>query len=224
MTTTFGDLIIAVLGATRQNRSKTAISDTDDTRWIADRLDEEFQRICGLKPFEVDTNATITLPASTRLVSGPAGVPLSRFYDWSWRINNAAGDIKLDQVTLEYIVNAHPDYETAEADQPEVVYLEGSSLGVYPLLKAGAASLTIQGIYPAMYTAGTWSTTFPFADQGNELLCAKKFAQYRYEKRKGLGSWEDTYDEYETAMGLLKVEYARAKRQGTKGYRRFYNG
>lgn len=221
MTTTLGNLIVKTLRATKQNPNKTALSEFDNTQWLADRLNEAFQFIYELKPFEVEVNGTITIPPSTRLLNGPAGIDLHRIYDWSWRLDDPDRDIKIYQVTREYVVNAHPDFEHLEAELPQEVYLEGGQIGIRPLLKAGSENKTLQFTYPGMYTDAIWSSTFPFADNSNELKYALKYAQARYEFKKGDGNAELTWDEANTLKGLLKVDYARTKRQGKKGYRRF---
>lgn len=222
MADTLGAMTVRILRMTGQNPNKTGLADTDDTQWVADRINEAMQYLFNLKPFEIDLNGSITLPASTRLMDGPAGLDLYRIYDWSWRVNQTTGDVKINPVTQEFIVNSFPLYESNEGDYPEYVYLEGGQVGFYPLLKSSSASQIIQFIYPSMQSRLTdWASTFPFEDNTEELLYCETYTKLEYEIYKGLGDPDETRDKLLTLKGILKVKYARAKRQGLKRYRRF---
>lgn len=211
-----------VLRATQQRCDKTSFSNNDDTNYIVDRINDALGALYALKGTEIDADGSVSIVASTRRVAGPVGLDLSRIYDWSFRLNNADGDIPLPVVTKEFIVRTYPLYETFEAAQPEMVYIDNNQLGVYPLLEAGASTLTLQFSYPAQLVKLTTTTaTFPFQDRSPEMDYIKLDAQFRYEAFKGLGIPELTMQLKDDLWAGLVAKNAKLKRQGFTGYRRY---
>ncbi len=224
MVDTLLDVTKEVLRATHQTVSITSFSDTNDTNWIVDRINDALNTIYDLKPTQVDLDGSVTLAASTRTVSPPTGLDIYRIYNWSYRINDSDGDIDLDFVTKEFIVTTFPEYETYEAEQPSYVYYDGNSLAFYPLLKAGSTALTIQFSYPAQFIKLTSPTDiFPFADRSTEMAYIKLCAQRDYEVDKGLGQPGVTQSKIDEKWGIIVAKYQKGKRVGFKGYRRYTN-
>lgn len=221
MADTLLDVVNEVLRATQQ-RVKTSFSNNDDTNYIVDRINDGLQAIYDLTPDTLDTNGTITITPSTRLFNGPASLDVANIYDWSFRIDNIDGDIKVSHVPKEYIISTYPQYETHEADKPLYVYQEGGQLGIYPLLEAGASNLTLQFIYPAAYSKLITTTdTFPFEDRSIEMKYVKAYAQMRYEVFKGLGQPALTMQFLDDLWAMLHGKYTKTKRKGFVGYRRY---
>lgn len=219
MAETLLDVVKRILRVSGQNPSKTTFSDSDDTQWVVDRINEALKWIYSKNPTVVDTHSGITLPPSTRRVAVPAGVDIYKIYDWSFRINGTP-DIALEVVSLEFITNHFENFETEEAEKPSFVYLDGGQLGFYPMVAAGSASKTIQFIYPALNSRlNSVSSTFPFPDESDEIFYCEKYAQYRYELYKGLGQPLDTANEVTSLKARLSARYARNKRIGFKPYR-----
>lgn len=215
-------VINEVLRATQQRPNKTAVSDTDSTAFILDKLNEALENIYGMSPTGIDVDATLTLPASTRTVAIASGLDPYRIYDWSWAISKVTGDTELEQVTEQYIQDRYPDYETGDAAEPRLVYFSGGEAAFYPLLEAGASSLTIQYKYPTQFVKLAAATdTFPFPDRSDEMAYIKFYAQAEYEIEKGLGAPDYTLEKAATKRARLKGKYARGKRIGFKGYRRY---
>lgn len=209
-----------ILRATQQRCDKTAFSNNDDTNYIVDRINDALEDLYTLKPTDIDTDGSVTITASTRVFNGPSGLELNRIYDWSFRLNNADGDIRLPVVTKEYIVTTFPQYESFEASQPQYVYIDNDQIAVYPLLEAGASSLTLQFSYPAQLTKLTNTTaTFPFPDRSDEMRYIKLTTQFEYEVFKGLGQPAATMEARDNVWARCVAKYARLKRQGFKGYR-----
>jgi hypothetical protein len=220
MAITLLEVVNEILRATQQRCDKTAFSNNDDTNYIVDRVNDGLEDIYNLSPTEVDANGTVTIAASTRTVSGPAGLELNRIYDWSFRLNDSDGDIPMDVVTKEYIVNRFPLFETEEAETPQYVYIDNNTIAVYPLLAAGSSSLTLQFSYPANMTKLTTTTaTFPFQDRSDELRYIKLNAQFEYEVFKGLGNPGVTQDKKDGLWARMVAKNAKLKRQGFIGYR-----
>jgi hypothetical protein len=219
------DTLLAVVQETlraTQQRTQSAFSDSNDTNFIVDRINDALDKVYSLKGPEIDVDGSTTITASTRTFAGPTGLDLSRIYDWSFRINNAAGDIPVEAVTKEYIVENYPLFESEEADVPQFVYIDGITLAVYPLLTTGASSLTLQYIYPANLTKLTLVTdVLPFKDRSSEMSYIKLFAKYKYEVFKGLGQPMDTFQDMDNVWATLVAKQARLKKQGFTGYRRY---
>lgn len=211
-----------ILRATQQRCDKTAFSNNDDTNFLVDRINDALEEVYNLKGTEIDADGTITITASTRKFNGPSGLDLSRIYDWSFRLNDADGDIPISVVTKEYIVRTFPLYESQEAELPQYVYIDNNQVAVYPLLETGAASLTLQFSYPAQLTKLTTTTaTFPFQDRSEEMRFLKLSAQFDYEVFKGLGQPAVTLEKKDGIWARMVAKKARLKRQGFTGYRRY---
>src|SRR3982750_2896864 len=169
MADTLLNVVNEILRATQQ-RQQTAFSDNNDTNFIVDRVNDALEDVYNLKGTQIDVDGTATIPASTRKLTGPVGLDLTRIYDWSFRLNNATGDIPIQVLTKEYVVETFPLYESQEGPQPQYVYIDNNQLAVYPLLAAGSASLTLQFSYPSQFTKLTLiSATFPFNDRSSEM-------------------------------------------------------
>lgn len=221
MADTLLNVVNEILRATQQ-RQQTAFSDSNDTNYIVDRVNDALEDVYNLKGTQIDADGTATIPASTRKLTGPVGLDLTRIYDWSFRLNGAAGDIPIQVLTKEYVVETFPLYESQEAPQPQYVYIDNNQLAVYPLLAAGSASLTLQFSYPAQLTKLTATTaTFPFNDRSSEMRYIKASAQFDYEVFKALGQPGVTQEKKDTAWARVVAQNARLKRQGFKGYRRY---
>jgi len=216
------DVVKKVLRACKKNTSITAFSDNDDSQYIVDRINEALQDIYSLRGTEIQADSSFTVTPSTRTYNVIAGLDLDRIFDWSVRINDPDGDIPLQVVTKQYIVDRYPLYETFEWDQPQYVYIDNNKLAVYPLLKAGSANLTIQFSYPAQPTEKTTTTaTFPWPDMSYELTYIKKYAQYKYELSKGIGQPLDTAQDMEAAWAILTAKFTKQQRPRFIGYRRY---
>jgi hypothetical protein len=223
MADTLLSVINEILVATQQ-REKTAFSANDDTRYLIDRVNDALNDIYTLCPETIDANGTITITPSTRLFNGPSGLDVNQIYEWSFRIDDTEGDIEVSHVPKSFIVSNYPTYETEESDQPIYVYQEGTQLGIYPLLNAGASNLTLQFIYPSPLVKLTTTTdTFPFQDRSIEMKYIKAYAQLRYEIFKGLGQPAYTMQVVEDAWATLVGSYASTKQVGFIGYRRYGN-
>ena len=216
------DITNEVLRATGQRANKTAFAETDSTSYIRDRINDALDLIYGLRPFQIKTAGSITLPASTRTVSGPLGLDISRIDKDSFRIHNSAGDIPLAYVTDDYIRQNYPSFETKEAEEPRYVYFDGADLAFHPLLKAGASSLTIQFDYWTQFTKLTATdATVPFEERSDEMRFIKLYAQMRYEIHKGLGQPGVTNDDVKDVKAKLVAKYAKTKKVGFTGNRRY---
>lgn len=219
------DVINEVMTATFQRNNKTAISNTDSSAFFLDKINDALQNIYNWCPTAIDVDATLTLPASTRTVSIATGVDINRVYKNLWRINDSAGDIPLELVSEEFIITQKPLYETEEALKPQYVYYSNGNAAFYPLLKTGQSSLTIQYKYPTQFTKLEATTdTFPFPDRSEEKTYIKLFAQYHYEKLKGLGDPDSTYMDMVDVKHILKARYAKLKRVGITSHRRYGDG
>lgn len=226
MADTLLDVVKEVLRATQQ-RQQTTFSDNNDTNYLVDRINDALEDIYALKGTEIDADGTITITPSVRKFNGPAGLELTRIYDWSFRLNDAAGDIPMDVVTKETIVENFPLYESQEAEKPQYVYIDNNQIAVYPLLEAGASNLTLQFSYPAQMTKLTLTTaTFPFQDRSDEMRYIKKRAQAEYEVWKALQNPGFTIDSglpgsVNGIWARMVAKKARLKKQGFQGYRRY---
>lgn len=210
-----------ILRATGQ-RTVSVFADTNSSNWLVDRYNEAIHYLNGLNPTPVDVGGALTLPASTRTLTKPTGLDLYRIYDWSWRINDSAGDIPLSFVTYEFILRNYPLFESEEADKPKHVYFDGDAIAFYPLLKTGSSSLTIQFKYPAMMTRLSATTDMvPFEENSDESNFCEYYCRYEYEVWKGLGNPANTGAKLDDLDGKLAGKYARARRQGLQGYRRY---
>lgn len=222
MADTLISVINDVLMATGQRGNKTAIAATDSTEYIRDRLNDGLEEVYRLEPFTVDASGTVTITPSTRTFSGPSATELENIHAWSLRINDSAGDIPVDLVTEQWIVENFPGFEADEADKPLYVYFTNGLIGVYPLLTAGASNLTLQFQYSTQFVKLTsTSATFPFQDRSDELRFIKLFAQLKYEVYKGLGQPGVTNEEMEAVWSRLKAKAAKSKRFGFKANRRY---
>ncbi len=215
-------IVNEVLRATQQRCDKTSFSNNDDTNYIVDRVNDALEDIYALKGTEIDTDGTITVTAATRKFNAPADTDPSRIYDWSFRINDADGDIKLEVVTRQFITENFPLFETEEADVPKYVYIDNVQIAVYPLLTTGASSLTMQFTYPAQFVKLTTTTaTFPFEDRSDEMRFVKLSAQFDYEVFKGLGQPASTMDKRDGVWARVVAKNAKTRKKGFMGYRRY---
>ena len=222
MPTTLIDCINEVLTAVGSRENKTTIAATDSTGYIRDRLNDGLEDLYCLEPFEIDASGTVTITASTRTFSGPADTELGNIHPWSFRINNSNGDIPVDLVTEQWITENYPGFETDEADIPRFVYFDNGLIAVYPLLSAGASSLTLQFSYSTQFVKLTAAAAvFPFEDRSDEMRYIKLFAQRAYEVFKGLGQPGVTNEEMDRAKSRLVVKYMKAKRTGFTSNRRY---
>lgn len=222
MADTLIDIINEVLTATGQRANKTTIATTDSTAYLRDRLNDALDWIYKKKPFTIDADGTVTITPSTRTFNGPADTELQNIHPWSLRINDSDGDIPVNLVTEQFIIENHPDFETAEAEYPQYVYYSNGSIAVYPLLETGASNLTLQFKYATQFTKLTSAAaTFPFEDRSDELMYAKLYAQLRYEVFKGLGQPGVTKEEMDGVRDRLITKYRKGKRVGFKGSRRY---
>lgn len=222
MSNTLIDVINECMIETSQRGNKTAIAETDSTEYFRQQINNALTNVYSLNPTQVDVDGTVTLPASTRTVNPPTGLEPYRIYSWSWRINNSAGDIPIDFVTEEFMIENYPLYESFEDVRPRFVYITNGILGFYPLLTTGSSSLTIQFKYPAQFTKLTSaSATFPFPDQSDELLYVKWYAVLHYELLKGLGQPGVTNDKVDDYWARMVAKYKKGKRAGITGHRKY---
>lgn len=222
MADTLIDVINDVLIATGQRGNKTSIVQTDSTAYIRDRLNDGLEEVYRMQPFIVDASGTVTITASTRTFSGPSATELQNIHSWSLRINDSAGDIPVDLVTEQWIIENFPGFETDEADKPQYIYFTNDLIGVYPLLSAGASNLTLQFKYSTQFVKLTsTSATFPFEDRTDEMRFIKLHAQLKYEVFKGLGQPGVTNEELEAVRSRLIAKIAKGKRVGFKANRRY---
>lgn len=218
------DVVNEILRATQQESNKTELSDNDDTNFIADRVNDALEDIYRLQPTFREGDGTVTITPSTRTFSTPLGgtIEIHLIHNWSYRINDANGDIPLEYVTKEFIVKNFPLYETQEGDIPRYVYTDADLIAIYPLLTAGADNLTMQFSYSeALTKLEDASNTFPFTDRSDEMRFVKLSAQLDYEIYKGLGLPVITQGKKEALWGTIYAKHAKLKRQGFKGYRRY---
>lgn len=220
-TDTLMDVINEILLATGQISTKTRISNTDDTSYVRDRINDALEEIYGLKPFNVDVAGTTTITPSTRLLNGPAATDLNNIYTWSFRVTTPSGDVPVAYVTEQFIIQNCPDYATVEADYPRYVYFaEGGFLAPYPMLKAGAANLTLKFIYSSQLIKLTATTaTFPFENRSDELRFIKLSAQRDYEIYKNLGAPDITAQKASNLWAKMVAKYRKGKRIGFTGAR-----
>lgn len=220
MAITMIELVNEVLRSIGSKPDKTAISETDDTAYILDKLNEGLEDIYRMCPTEIFNDGTLTLPPSTRVLARPSNADVSKIPAWSWRINDADGDKPLEIVTEEFIIRTYPGYETDEAIEPQFVYLTNDDIGFYPLLKAGESDLTIQFKYPALFTKLTNTTdTIPFEDRSEEVKYIKLYAQMEYEIFKAIGQPGITGGKLMASDHRLKAQYAKTRRIGLIGHR-----
>jgi hypothetical protein len=220
MAITLIDLINKVLLITSQRDNKTVIAETDSTKLVREYINEALSWIYDQYPTQVDADGTGTL-TTARTITPPTGLDPYRVYDWSWRIQDSAGDIPIDFVTEQFIINEYPSYETDTADNPKYVYLTNGLFGFYPLLASGTK--TIKYKYPANSTALTaTAATFPFPDESPEMKFIKLYARLQYEVDKGLGQPGVTNDKVEDLQAMLIAKYAKAKRKGFTSSRKYY--
>lgn len=222
MADTFIAIINEVLTSTGQRSNKTVISSNDSTAYVRDRLNDALEEIYRLEPFVIDADGTVTITPSTRTFAGPTDTELQNIHPWSLRINDADGDIPVDLVTEEYIIENYPKFETDEADKPRLVYFANGLIAIYPLLSAGASNLTLQFKYSTQFTKVTsTSATLPFEDRSDEMRYIKLSAQLDYEVFKGLGQPGVTSEKMGSVKSRLIVKYAKAKRVGFVSSRRY---
>lgn len=202
-----------ILLDTGQNSAKTEFKTTDSTSFIRNVINRALQILYGMAPTSVDVDGSLILPASTRSVAGPSGLDVHRIYEWSWRINNSAGDIPLKFASEQYIITTFPDFEVAEAIIPTYVYIANNTPSYYPLLKAGQPDLTIQFKYAAQYAKLVDTTaTFPFEDGSEEMLFVKLYAKLQYQLHKLMGNPDVTATEVDSVLATLEGKYARLKK------------
>lgn len=222
MADTLIDVINDVLIATSQRGNKTAISQTDSTAYIRDRLNDALRRVYKLEPFEVDTDGTVTITPSTRTFAGPTDTELHRIKPWSFRINDSDGDIPVTLVTEEYILEHFPKFETEEAEKPRYVYFTNGLIGAYPLLLTGSSNLNLQFKYSTQFTRLTsTSATFPFKDESDEMEYCKLYAKLHYELFKGLGQPGVTKDDVDSLWSVMVTKHMKRKRVGFTSSRRY---
>lgn len=222
MADTLGAMIKRILRITGQNPSKSALSDNDDTQWLADVINDALDRVYSLYPTQIDTDGSITVTPSTRTFTFPADADINEVYSWSWRINQSGGDIAIEQVTKQFIVTQYSNYEAQESDYPQYVYIDGDSIAVYPLLTAGASNLALQFSYPALTAeVSTWAGTFIFEDRSDELNYCERYAKAEYELYKALGQPQKSLMDAEDLWAGLKGKYARLNPVNFRGYRRY---
>jgi len=220
MADTLIDVINEVLTATGQRGNKTAIALTDSTGFIRDRINDAMDTLYKLKPFVVDTDATVTITPSTRTFAGPTDTELQNIHPWSFRINNASGDIPVEYVTEQFVIENYPLFETETAAIPEHVYFANGLIAIRPLLTAGASNLTLQFKHATQFTKLTSaSATFPFEDRSDEMKYVKLSAQLDYEIHKGLGQPGVTNEKIRSLYARLIAKYRKGKRVGFQGSR-----
>jgi len=218
MADTLIDVVKRVLRATGQDTDISAFSDNDDTQFIVDQINEGLLDLHSLGGGDIILNGTLTVTPSTRLFSVATGLDIHEIEQFSWRINNALGDIPLKYVTREYIISRYPLFEAQESETPEFVYYEAQKAGFYPLLKAGASNLTIQYSYLTTSVRLSATTdTFPYPDKWVQY--AQKYAQGKYEIYKGLGQPAVTAGESDSLYTEISVKIWKEKRIGFKPYR-----
>lgn len=222
MSDTLIDIINRIRQSVGSRGNKTAISETDGTAFLRDKINEALIRIYGWGPSDTNTDGTVTLPVATRTVNGPTGLDLARIHHWSWRINDTAGDIPLEQVTKQFIIEQFPSYETEQGVTPQYVYLEGQTIGFYPLVLSTLSSLTIQFSYPAQLSRLAATTdTIIFPDTSDEMRYIELYAKRAYEIEKGLGQPGVTNEDMDDMRDKLKAKYRKSKRVGITGHRKY---
>lgn len=221
MAITLIEMVNKVLRATGQRPNKTAFAETDSSAFLRDRINDAVFELYQMAPTTVDADGTLTLPSATRSVAAVAGLDPYRIYDWGWRINDPTGDIPLQFVDEKMIIQTFPLYETHQGPRPVYVYIANNLPSFYPLLEAGADSLTIQYKYPANVVALTTTTaTFPFADGSDEMRFIELYAKFEYEMHKLMGNPDKTEGQLETTRAGLFGKYATIRGAYLVGNRR----
>lgn len=215
---TLSELVKLVLRKTGQNPGITAFSDKDDTQWLVDEINNAIKTLLRINPITFDQAATITITAGNRTASLPSAVDPLEIYSWSWYLQESGGNTNLSIWAEEGVKNTYPNYLLDTAPKPELVYLENTGLGVYPIPSANAV---IGFQYPARVTAYTgFNDVLPFDASSDEVDYLRLKAQYEYEAWKGIGQPLKTAVDVDDLFSRLTARYY-AKKIKLKGKRKY---
>lgn len=217
MSDTLLTVIQRVLTATGQDPSVSTLSDTDDTQYIADRINDALLRLRSLRPTVLDNNATITVVPNTRLYAVATGLDVYEVNKDSLRLDSGTAD----WIQLSRLVEQDPTYDTYTADKVRYLYFENNKIGVYPILETGADNQTIKYQHPDVWARlDDPADTFPYDDPYWVTYC-EKYAQVNYEIFKGLGNPMATNVLMDDAWGVCLARAAITSNRQMRGLRRY---
>jgi hypothetical protein len=217
MADTLLDVVKRVLIATGQDPAISAFSNTDDTNYLVQQVNEALLKLRALKSTHLDNNATITVTASTRLYSVVTGLDVYDIDSTSFRVDTNS----IQLVTLESLKRRDTEYDTRTAPKIESIYYENGQIGVYPVLQAGATSQTLKYRHPDVWTRLAATTdVFPYPDPYWITYC-ERYAQFNYELFKGLGNPVATQLLLDDAWGMCQARSIASDNHRMRNYRRY---
>jgi len=219
VSSTLEDVLKRVLRFTQQDPNISAISDSDDTQYLVDRINEAIDNVRELNPPAFVTRSTITATATNRLFALATDVDPFEIDPKSFRDTTATPDRKIDYIDYGVLEDKDPNFQNTQAGVIQAVYFEGSSLGVWPILTAGSSSVTIQYEHPANLTRLTaLANTIPIPDSW--VLYLEKFAIFYYQADyKVIGNAMVTKADVDEQWAKIVAKMARYRRLRLRGYR-----
>lgn len=183
----------------------TSFSDSDESLSNVQDVNECYldllRKLPDTLPMLQDASGgTVTTADGTRLYALDTDARPMHLWAWSFE-NETSGDIPLTLATREYIQKKDPRFDEVTG-QPEIVYLEGNSLGIYPV-PDGVYSLKYQFKSPFTRLSAT-TDTFLIPDEW--LPYVECYAQFLYEDRKGFGNPDRTAARMRDKLGSVLAE------------------
>lgn len=216
MADTLLTVIQRVLAATGQDPSVTSLSDTDDTRYLLDRVNDALMRLYTLKASHIDSSSTITVTANTRAYSVTAGVDIYTIEPTSFRI----GTQKVYLTDLDRLERKDTEWDTRTGPTIENVYFDNGQICVYPILETGTASQTLKFRHPQVWARLTATTdTFDYPDVWLDYV--ERYAQFLYEVFKGISNPVVSQAELNDAWSRCVAKSIQGRQFQLQGYRKF---
>jgi hypothetical protein len=169
----------------------TAFSETDDTNFILQLVNEAYEELMILLPPDTDfrqTSGTITTANTTRLYALPSNAMPFDLYEWSF-VDTTNSYARLHFATKDFIQALDTKYKTTSS-KPQYVYTEGAqNVGFYPV-PDGTYSIAYE--YGQSLTTRLSNTTDVFLVPDRWVRYIEKSAQEKYERLRGYGDPDNT--------------------------------
>jgi hypothetical protein len=216
MADTLLTVIQRVLAATGQDPSVTSLSDSDDTRYLMDRVNDALLKLYTLKGTHVDSSSSITITATTRAYNITAGLDIYMIEPTSFRLD----DQKIELIDLDRLERIDTEWDTRTAENVRYLYFDNGQICVYPILQTGTASKTLKFRHPQVWARLSATTdTFDYPDVWLDYV--ERYAQFRYEIFKGISNPVVSQMEVDEAWGRCVAKSLQGRQFQLQGYRKF---
>lgn len=216
MADTLLSVIQRVLAATGQDPSVTSLSDSDDTRYLMDRVNDALMKLYTLKGTHIDSSSSLTITATTRAYSITAGLDIYTIEPTSFRLD----DQKIELIDLDRLERIDTEWDTRTAENVRYIYYDNGQVCVYPILATGTASKTLKFRHPQVWARlSTTTDTFDYPDVWLDYV--ERYAQFRYEVFKGISNPIVSQQEVEDSWGRCVAKSIQGRTFQLQGYRKF---